>query len=135
MSIVFASPALASALDSVVSGFGSSVNLAFYSNDVTPTASSTSSTFSSIGSPQTLSASNWAAAATSNGETAKEYNSTVSGAPQGGPGSSVTIYGYYVFSSNGNLIYAERFDSPRTATSSQPVVITPKLTAESIPSA
>lgn len=108
--------------------------LRLYKNDITPGDSDTAATYTEADftsyTEKSLTRAGWSAVTQVSNKasitfgTAQTWTNT---------GASQTVYGYYVVTDEGTpvLVWAERFDSPRTLGTSDTLSVTPVLTLES----
>ncbi len=106
--------------------------LKLFANDYTPIPTSTAGSFTEASfsgySAASLSRSSWTSAST-NGSGKAEISYPVQ---TFSATSSQTIFGYYVVgATSGNLVYAERFGSPRSLISGDTLNVSPKMTLSS----
>ncbi|WP_254510427.1 hypothetical protein [Anatilimnocola floriformis] len=106
------------------------IKLKLFKNNVTPSATSTVATFTQADftgySAKSLARASWTAPSTVSG---KAYLSYADQTWTNG-GSSQTVYGYYVTTADdATLLWAERFDTPRSVTTT--TMVSPKFTGAS----
>jgi hypothetical protein len=138
MSLVTSNDGELRLLDYMLKAVNTSENfvLHLYNNNATPAGTSVigdfiEATFTNYAA-YTLTRGSWASAITSNfgGGTVKAYSTYATQTWSCGA-SGDTIYGYYVTTDGGNLLWAESFSSPRVLFNTDTLLLTPVFTLNS----
>jgi hypothetical protein len=112
---------------------GDTLTLRLFSNNITPAATDTSSTYTEVTgggySSSALSSGSWTIDSSANPATAT-YNSFVTFTFTGAIGGSGIVYGYYITRASGEVVLSQLFPTSVTPINGSYVKIKPRLTID-----